>query len=148
MTSTYHTLIRRTWIRRSVKYGSMILGILDFLKTLSELPETVQKDKTFLFVVGHLLWLLTKWPLEFLALVILVYIGLITAGMAVITITFAFLHFDESEVDAAINAWTPFAFVVSVFGAAWLECEYGFTGTFVGIGHVLLTIWQHFASET
>jgi len=118
----------------AIKYGSIGMVILDFLKTLADLPETLRKDSGLIVVAGHVLWHLIKFPAECYLLMLAVYIVL---GLAIGVASFGFLSPSKNENVSGVIA------IISFVTAICLEIAYGFYGTFALVGSIFASHFHH-----
>jgi hypothetical protein len=118
--------VEKPEIKKVLKYGSIILGFVTVLKTLGDLPDILHKDKTAFPIIGHFLWHLLKFPLEFLAIGI-PCLFLVISAFKVITLDFVEL----AEHDAVMATLV----IISSGIAIWLMATYGFLGTFTLVLH-------------
>jgi len=124
-------------IKKALKYGSIGFAVLDFVKTLAELPATLKTDSHFAAVVGITLWHLIRFPLEFVALVICVYFGI---AFACAFVPFRLLDLDEHK------GLRDFVIFVSIVWAIWLAWEHGVVGTFSLIAGYFENLWWQLTS--
>ena len=119
--------------KKLLRYGSVGIAVLDFLKALADLPDTLKTDSHLTAVVGITLWHLIRFPLEFVALVFCCYCG-IAIGIGVVT--FGFLDLGEHE------GLRNFVIVVATIWAVWLAWEHGVVGTLTLIVGYFQSLWS------
>ena len=138
-------LLSRPWVQSFKKYASGALAAIGAMNAFHDFPGTLRTYKTFLPIVGHILWLFIKWPLEYVALVILAFYGLNVGGKMVIFVVLTrkfWVPEDKNRIKKWEEHWEPFAFVLAFPCAIWLAYAYGFKATFGGIWEFLRTAWK------
>jgi hypothetical protein len=119
--------------KRSIKYGGIAIGILDLIKTLSELPDTFQKDTEFIGKVfgflGHFFIYGLQTAIIVLCLIIPAFIAMafVMAGLQIVT---GGAVKEENASDVLIFL----GYGVAIVAGIALQYGYGFTGTFTLAG--------------
>lgn len=121
-----------------LKYGTIALGVMGFLKSLSEIPETIGKDKAALLIIGHIIWSALQFAAGAVGLTAIMLFAI--ANIVAILNVFSFglidlTDFVEDEVVFVVLA------ILCVCGAIWLELEYGFLGIISMIGGYVHNKW-------
>jgi hypothetical protein len=126
MASAWATLPQRHWFKTLVKYGSLAVGGLGLFESLSNLPETIAKDKTFFRILEHALLQVVRLPIEFIVLLAMVAIA-VFLSCAVISMILDVVRIELWDKLPSIVIW------LSITITVYLPIRYGFAGTFDSI---------------
>jgi len=123
-------LFERPFLKWISKLGGSALIVVDVLKSVADLPETLRKDKTVVEVAGHILYHLIIFSLEYILLAVGV-LFLAALGIGLILGALKLISFKRIQPWRGAAAG-PFAHTVAILVVClvgWLDYKYGFWGT-------------------